>query len=393
MLLNDDCLKALKSIVENSVDSVVTDPPYGWRFMGKAWDGDDIIKQSKNADGRRGPKQMSDGRVRQPRDLPAESAGTYDLSLSANQSFQKFSEDWAKEVYRVLKPGGHMLVFCGPRTYHRMASGVEDAGFEVRDQIQWLFGSGFPKSLDISKAIDKEAGARREVVPRVRVDGKGTGHIYSNGLTMQLGPDISLTTSPSGVTAEAIKWQGWGTGLKPANEPILLARKPLSEKTVAKNVLKHGTGGLNIDGSRIATSEIKLNDSEFKAGFFKDSGGIGERWSGNGTNNTQGRFPANLVLSGAAPELLGECARFFYCAKVSPSERGDTNNHPTVKPQKLMQYLIKLITPPGGTVLDPFMGSGSTCLAAKTLGFDFIGIEKEKEYFEIAERRIESILL
>lgn len=401
MILLGDCLVRLKELPDNSVDSVVTDPPYGWRFMGKAWDGADIERMTKE---RMSQQQTlgKDGKVRaSPRCAPSESAGKYDNSLSANQSFQFFTEGWAKEALRVLKPGGHMLVFCGPRTYHRMASGVEDAGFEIRDQLQWLFGSGFPKSHNLGG--------------------------------------------------------GMGTALKPANEPIVLARKPLSESTIAKNVLRWGVGGLNIDASRIAASDTK----EYQANATRVDGKIRDGFLAspmNATAHSQGRWPSNLLLDETAAELLdaqsGPCktgvitkpptkdaekiikgkkpmitashvdvasgaSRFFYCAKASKSERNaglegmaekftktmnggiggrehnpdeptayNKNHHPTVKPIKLMEYLIKLITPPGGTVLDPFMGSGSTGVAAFKNGFKFIGCEMSTEYVEIAEKRI-----
>lgn len=377
-LLHGCCLVELAGIPSDSIDSVVTDPPYGWRFMGKAWDGADIEKTAK---------QHQNG-VREGKSL---SAGLYDNSLTANKAFELWTAQWAKEAFRVLKPGGHMLVFCGPRTYHRMASGVEDAGFEIRDQLQWLFGSGFPKSMNLGN--------------------------------------------------------GWGTALKPANEPIVLARKPISEKTVAANVLKWGTGGINVDGCRV--------EGAFSSGWSQS----GSKESVNREprpDNPQGRFPANLILDEEAGALLdlqsgllksgahsgprqgfsdspiygngktivsdysasiGGASRFFYCAKASKSERNagceglpvvpqhrngaglgegldpmapsyGQNHHPTVKPIKLMEYLCKLITPLGGTILDPFMGSGSTGVAAKKLGFGFVGIEREAEYVAIAKRRI-----
>lgn len=415
-----DCLEELKKLPDNSVDSMVTDPPYGWRFMGKAWDTVDIDKMERSATGKV-PRLCADGRMRPPReDCKSIAAGTYDQSLTGNQAFQAWTESWASEVYRVLKPGAHILVFCGPRTYHRMASGVEDAGFEVRDQMQWLFGSGFPKSLNV---------------------GKQTGLKEHAGI---------------------------GTALKPANEPILLARKPISEKTVAANVLRWGCGGLNIDACRIGSVRsqiVKTGRSEQKNCFGKYA-----EWDGGYRVATEGRFPANLILDEEAGAMLdaqsgnlkfsyatnegkaasiyggelksernvinkerqndsGGASRFFYCAKASKRERNEgceslsdqvlarsngsksgnnddnpdynenaksrydkrivtKNHHPTVKPQALMRYLITLVTPPNGTVLDPFMGSGSTGVAALTQGFKFIGIEREKEYIEIAKARI-----
>lgn len=372
MLFRGDNLEIMRRFETSSIDAIVTDPPYGWRFMGKAWDGDDIEKMAKSSQGQQLDRQELGWK---PREKRAHAAGKYDLSISANKSFEIWTTQWAKEAFRVLKPGAHMLVFCGPRTYHRMASGVEDAGFEIRDQLQWLFGSGFPKSHNLKD-----------------------------------------------------EWQGWGSALKPANEPIVLARKPLQESTLAKNVLKFGTGALNIDGTRIAGKLWKshVGDGLAKNKFFTD----GERTVYEKHPHTQGRWPANIILDEEAGKMLDEqvsktmnmpsagnkksklanpessmfgisgegnpdyykdsggASRFFYCAKVSKSERGVDNKHPTVKPIKLMEYLCKLITPPKGIVLDPFMGSGTTGIAAKNLGFDFIGIELDKDYFEIAEKRI-----
>lgn len=432
MILLGDCIERLKELEENSVDAVVTDPPYGWRFMGKAWDGADIKKHADWAGKKEGV---------------ASAAGKYSTDRDDNFSFQLFSEKYAKEILRVLKPGAHMLVFCGPRTYHRMASGIEDAGFEIRDQLQWLFGSGFPKSLDISKAIDKAAGAERE-----RYDRPAFGGIFSDDDGTTYGTAIVNTPS----TDAAKEWQGWGTALKPANEPIVLARKPLSENTVAANILRWGVGGLNIDASRIKTDP---NDPGIRTNPTKDSGhtsmfGMGIDPSGKGPE-VQGRWPANLLLDETAAEMLDEqsglltkqgsrklqdcpsemfaggskdstfygdsggASRFFYVAKASKRERNlglegmpevdfsggggvaheksdvygarksGVNFHPTVKPIKLMEYLIRLITPPNGTVLDPFMGSGSTGVAAKRLGFEFIGIEMDPSYAEIARKRLE----
>lgn len=351
VLLLGNCLEVLKDIPDNSVDSVVTDPPYGLSFMNKKWD--------------------------------------YDVP----------SVDIWREVFRVMKPGAHLLSFGGTRTYHRMVVAIEDAGFEIRDQIQWLYGSGFPKSHDISKGIDRAAGAEREVVDK------------------------------------AVKqWQGWGSALKPANEPIVLARKPLSESTLAKNVLRWGVGGLNIDASRIGTAADKGVPGFMKSGNLNNENshgfmsGIKRNMQANNNIASQGRFPANLMLDEEAAALLdeqsGKCrssmtpsktdrkwtkddgtilgfgqastsysdsggaSRFFYCAKASKRERGEGNVHPTVKPTKLMEYLIKLITPPGGVVLDPFTGSGSTGVAAKKLNHDFIGIEMSEEYLLIAKNRI-----
>lgn len=418
-LLGGDSLHVLKELEPNSVDAVVTDPPYGLSFMGKKWD--------------------------------------YDVPSRLL---------WA-EVLRVLKPGGHLLSFGGTRTYHRLVGEIEEGGFEIRDQIMWLYGSGFPKSHDISKAIDKAAGAEREVLGiNPSQVGRKTNNMPSFVNTAEFhgageinGQRQSLLTAPA--TEAAKQWDGWGTALKPANEPIVLARKPLSEKTVALNVLKWGTGALNIDGSRIATDE-QLQGSTVKTDIRGGNYGSGHKPRTDlppFTQNPQGRWPANLILDETAAQMLDEqsgslhlrgnkkpttrgggmyghpsfdgtvglsesghagASRFFYVAKASKRERNAglegmplvmggamgggeetredrppnrtlrQNHHPTVKPIKLMEYLIRLITPPNGIVLDPFMGSGSTGVACKQLGFDFIGIELNAEYLEIAKRRIES---
>ena len=335
---------------DNSVDSVVTDPPYELGFMGKKWDATGIA----------------------------------------------YSVEMWREVLRVLKPGGHLLSFGGTRTYHRMACVIEDAGFEIRDQLQWLYGSGFPKSLDVSKAIDKKLGAKREVV------GKGQAGL-AKGFSRDTGShtvgykevyDITVPASP-----QAQQWDGFGTALKPANEPVCLARKPLAEATIAANVLKWGTGGLNVDGCLIAPRE-----EADKAGFGHYSRNTSKpgALAGRVQNDNErreftptaraGRFPANILLDEEAAAMLDEqsggASRFFYIAKASKSERGTGNTHPTVKPVKLMRYLARLITPPGGTVLDPFAGSGTTLLAAEQEGFDSIGIEMNPEYCEIIRKRM-----
>lgn len=268
---------------------------------------------------------------------------------------------WAKECLRVLKPGGHMLAFSGTRTYHRMVQGIEDAGFEIRDQIQWIYGSGFPKSLNIQKAAIKEG--------------------------------LDITNIPEGL----------GSALKPANEPICLARKPLSESTIVKNVLKHGTGGLNIDGTRIEFAneqDKKLGQSSRPSktsnanDYALNHGGL-EGFDRSDRSHITGRFPANVIFDEEAAKVLDgqvglDVSRFFYVAKASKSDRGEGNIHPTVKPIKLMEYLIKLITPPNGIVLDPFMGSGTTGVAAANLSVRFVGCEMSDEYFEIAKKRIEN---
>ncbi len=412
----------MKEMAENSIDAIVTDPPYELGFMGKSWDSTGIA----------------------------------------------FNVEVWQQTLRVLKPGGHLIAFSGSRTYHRMAVAIEDAGFQIRDQIMWVYGSGFPKSHNISKGIDKAAGAERKVVgQKIRGDveeAKLKGSTYSvadanknNKAIFGYGvEDITVAS-----TLEAQQWDGWGTALKPAHEPMVLARKPL-EGTVANNVLTFGVGGLNIDGSRVeGLSEKELNwtPQRQSANPNIDLGGMraGQEQS---MFNPQGRFPANFIHDGSDEVVAlfpdtgkstggrigkksmgdvtnvpageyevgdpgygdsGSAARFFYCAKASKRDRNEglegfetkkqdvsrkegnpggdnprnrgvherANHHPTVKPTDLMRYLCKLVTPPKGIILDPFMGSGSTGKGAVLEGFEFIGIEQSAEYCEIAKARIE----
>ena len=427
-LILGDSVDKLKELEDNSVDSIVTDPPYGLSFMGKKWD--------------------------------------YDVP----------SQEIFEECLRVLKPGGHLLSFAGSRTYHRMAVRVEDAGFEIRDQIMWIYGSGFPKSLNIGKAMDKVQGNEREVVGKKggKIDfsktKKGDTSFYETAWDNKDYVELEITKGNS-------PYEGWGTALKPAHEPIVMARKPLSEKTVVNNVLEWGTGGINIDASRVGTDDTRSKASMTALG--QNSG-----WNKHSNKEViagseSGRFPANIIFDEEAGKILDEqsgiskstggrsgnkegvgqngiygqysgevkdgnpglgdkggASRFFYCPKTSKRDRNEglddfedkyyaagnqakaelkrgnvefnankgkgkderhnhnqvgvsKNNHPTVKPTDLMLYLIRLVTPTGGTTLDPFMGSGSTGKAAVRGGFDFIGIEREKEYMEIAEARIQ----
>ena len=234
-ILAGDCVEQMRELADESIDAVITDPPYGINFMGKAWDGAAIAEAAVSG---------VDHLTTTERSVSMH-AGRYDLTVTANRRFQGWCEAWATEAFRVLKPGGHLLAFGGTRTYHRLTAGIEDAGFEIRDCLAWLFGSGFPKSLDVSKAIDKAAGAEREVVGQVaKLESYGPNEVYGSG------PDhggVMDITAPA--TPEVAAWEGWGTALKPAHEPIVLARKPLAG-TVAGNVLAHGTGALNIDGCR-----------------------------------------------------------------------------------------------------------------------------------------------
>jgi DNA modification methylase len=400
-----DCLEAMAAMPDGSVDAVVTDAPYGLSFMGKAWD----------------------------KGVPG-------------------VEVWAQAL-RVLKPGGHLLAFAGTRTQHRMAGAIEDAGFEIRDMIAWVYGSGFPKSLNVGKAIDAAAGAEREVVgTKLGLAGysltDGKGGLYGGGFGANgTGEGECQITAPA--TPEAVQWDGWGTALKPALEPLTLARKPL-DGTVAANVLKHGVGGINVAGCRVETK--KRNAGYRKPGSKVNGVSVFGNTKHVNIDETLGRFPANLIHDGSEevvacfPETItgkkgarpekgiwgtgadtsyhnvekgGSAARFFYCAKASKEDREDglrafpvkrgacvtfdpmyqdgpgefmcpmrRNIHPTVKPTDLMRYLCRLITPPGGIVLDPFMGSGSTGRGAALEGFRFIGCELETEYFEIAVARI-----
>jgi DNA modification methylase len=455
-LHNGDCLNVLKMMAEDEVfvDSIVTDPPYELGFMGRSWD-------------------------------------------STGIAFQK--ETW-ELCFKVLKPGGHLLAFSGSRTYHRMAVAIEDAGFEIRDQVMWLYGSGFPKSMNIGKSLDKKLGNEREVVGTLKSkqDIRSGNYVGTATDTNEYSRiDIPITEGNS-------EWEGWGTALKPAHEPLVLARKPLSEKSVVDNVLKHRTGGINIDECRVEGNDAKYPDSnpDFRdqgrqskenMGIDKlsfgqtenvkrkkvvrksrdengvwtdDNSGMKSEGSEYADADPRGRFPSNVMHDGsdAVKDIFphtksgkmkqhieggqynvygkmyprdvetigdeGSAARFFYCAKTSRAERNQgldnlptkkassmpgrrnaddmkdskidndvtdrfvtekKNIHPTVKPIKLMKYLCRLITPKGGTILDPFMGSGSTGMAAKEEKFDFVGIEKEEQYFNIATARIESV--
>ena len=381
-IITGDCRDELPKLPDASVDAIVTDPPYGLSFMGKSWD----------------------------YDVPA-------------------VEIW-RECLRVLKPGGHLLAFAGTRTQHRMAVNIEDAGFEIRDMIAWVYGSGFPKSLDVSKAIDKAVGAEREVLAIGKATKRmipGADQITTGSWVKDNGREyVPAITAPA--TEQARHWQGWGTALKPSLEPITVARKPLAG-TVAANVLAHGTGGLNIDGCRVGTETVKVfGPADGGRKFARKYDHNGENLPAVALSEHTGRWPANLIHDGSdevvarfpadapsgghvsrrnvpksknaygdfgtpAEEFVGyqdsgSAARFFYCAKADAGDRGHGNNHPTVKPADLMRYLCRLVTPPGGTVLDPFAGSGSTLLAADREGFHAIGIELSAEYAAIARRRI-----
>jgi site-specific DNA-methyltransferase (adenine-specific) len=412
------CLDRMRELPDASVDAVVTDPPYELGFMGKSWDSSGIA----------------------------------------------FNTDVWAECLRVLKPGGHLLAFGGSRTWHRIAVAVEDAGFQIRDSVAWLYGSGFPKSLDVSKAIDKAAGAEREVIgEKFSPDGipYASRRVNSSGPSVggnaygDYGDAGHLETAPA--TQDAVKWQGWGTALKPAFEPVIVARKPLVG-TVAANVLEFGTGGLNIDGTRISGTTTQ---KRYSKDFDKFGNAKGKTQAGNEytvLESIQGRWPSNVVLDEFTAGLVDEqsgvsfskaggksgtsfasgvigqpradergghndsggASRFFYVAKASKRDRNEgldgleeresliyseeaqgplpqqtpskpsprQNFHPTVKPTDLMRQLVRLVTPPGGVVLDPFTGSGSTGKAAILEGFEFIGCELTEEYLPIIEGRL-----
>jgi len=399
-LIHGDCFEELKKLPDHSVDSVVTDPPYGLsqepdiREVLEKWlAGEDYTHRGGGFMGK-----------------------TWD-------SFVPGPSIW-REVYRVLKPGGHALVFAGTRTQDLMTIALRLGGFEIRDVIEWLYFSGFPKSMDVSKALDKRAGAEREVVGRYKATGTArtlTGGNYGGGGKNVNQRDFIEITTPA--TDLAKKWDGWGTALKPAHEPIIAARKPLIG-TVAENVEKYGTGALNIDGCRIPDELADLNR---KSRANKQPKGrisqVPAISADHISDENNGRFPANIVTTepdafwskycnvtpkelckkankkdrnsdwrGELINLPDKPARTYGEYKGTPEHATNmhtkrANNHPTVKPTDLMAWLVRLVTPPGGIVLDPFAGSGSTLVAAKREGLGFIGIEREAEYIEIAEAR------
>lgn len=477
-----DCIQVMSEMEANSVHAVVCDPPYGLEFMGKNWDAPwkDIHGNALRSE--------EDARTTK---LGLERGGAdpyigSGIRFGAGRPFQEWCQLWATEALRVLKPGAHLLAFGGTRTYHRLACAIEDAGFEVRDSIHWVYGSGFPKSHSVALGIDKMLGGenRGRAIP--------TASTYQASDTEEKN---KLTSNPveeyEATNPEAEVWLGWGTALKPAHEPVVVARKPLVG-TVAANVIEYGTGGLNIDGCRIGTSggtESVGEPNHLNEVYGHGMGGL------SAVEANKGRWPANIILShsegcvevgerqvksnsqskdrpgtnspiyrpgqehemvgaghgvdgvetiptyrcvdgcpvaeldrqsglvpGAHPqkrfsstrsifgagggfdvpyEDTGGASRFFYVPKASAADRtdgldkswfddGERNIHPTVKPVELMRYLVRLVTPPEGTVLDPFLGSGSTGIAAIREGFNFIGIEKSDEYVELATKRIRS---
>lgn len=576
-LIQADCMEAMRAMPPESVDAIVTDPPYGLSFMGKGWDTFDPTTMAERVgkrDGTGPPSDVRDGRSKGRASSafanPGGEAGAYDFSTRGQRAFQAWCEAWASEALRVLKPGGHLLAFGGTRTSHRLACAIEDAGFEIRDSLMWLYGSGFPKSLDVSKAIDK-ARRRDYVAAAVKLGLDIPGNSLHDWTKAEHAPSDQwwerfkavlsaddwqaierevIGTADKGdaifgnaqgeydltapATPDAERWQGWGTALKPGHEPIVVARKPFAG-TIAVNVLEHGTGAMNIDGCRVgfagADDEAETKGKNRHGDFGTEHGGnsvYGDYTRDEPRENYDppGRWPANVVLShsegcrrvgirtvrgdghfpadrgasgygsavedstggglkgqsdleerhlddelveewaceGGCPvtELdrqsgevgsgwkvnyaeryaaegrqyeggnfggggyqagafsdAGGASRFFYTAKASRAERnagldqfekrallwsnGEQNPgafqsdaterearnfHPTVKPIALMRWLVRLVTPPGGIVLDPFTGSGTTGCAAVLEGFDFIGIERDAEYVGIARARI-----
>ena len=366
LLLNGDCIEQMQKLKDEGklVDSVVTDPPYHLTSIVERY-GKDGSAPAKDKDGLY---------QRQARGFMGKEWDGGDIA---------FRTDTWKLAYDLLKPGGYLLAFSASRNYHRMAVAIEDAGFEIRDQIMWKYGSGFPKSLNIGKAIDKRNGVQGDVI--------GTRKVTSSDIGQKSGWNHLNTDRGDYEYREIMnEYEGWGTALKPAHEPIVMARKPL-EGTNKQNIEKYGTGGINIDGCRIQGDDIggerKITNRKSRDEnnvWTDDNSGMKQEANHFADADPKGRYPANLMHDG----LQEDWARYFYCPKTSSAERGSNNTHPTVKPQELMKYLCRLVTPKGGVVLDPFMGSGSTGMAAKDEGFDFIGIEKEQEYFEIAEARI-----
>ena len=387
-----DCFEQLPALDENSVHAIVTDPPYGLAFMGRSWDDFE-------------PKE-----------------------------YQEWCEKWATECLRVLKSGGHLLAFSGNRTHHRLMSGIEDAGFEIRDTITWHYGSGFPKALDVSKAIDKQADADREVVGEKYRTGGNRDHMNVKGNNGRKSFELEgkvKETEPA--TEQAKQWDGFKSALKPATEFVCVARSPLAEDTIAENVVTHGTGALNIDACRIGTDGEKINRNIYDGEDYNGSnyGQVSQKVTKKYTDT--GRYPSNVVFDARQADVLddevgetesgyrentanvtpsdddatdfgfhydrpergykdeGGPSRYFYTSKASKSERtldGKIDNvHPTVKPIDLMEWLVSLATAKEQIVLDPFAGSGTTCKAAKNKSRQFIGIEQQAKWADVARVR------
>lgn len=385
-IINGECLETMRDMADCSVDAIVTDPPYGLAFMGAKWDtfgrpkpyGNDSMEVRREkalayADEHKGAPRYGNGH------------GTGRMTAVQALDFQTSMTPIFAEALRVSKCGAYILCFGGTRTFHRVACAIEDAGWEIRDTIMWVYGSGFPKSMDVGKAIDKALGAKREKVPNPLARQQTAQHG-----TVALGDKNAVEyIYPEPVTEQAREWDGWGTCLKPAWEPIIVARKPL-DGTVVHNVMEHGVGALNIDGCRLET----LSDgphSTPRSNFGGRRNSMAGPMDRTGYDGSKGRFPANLVHDGsqeATGGLPDGAERYFYCAKASKRDRGEGNDHPTVKPTALMRWLVRLVCPTGGTVLDPFMGSGSTGVAAAVEGMGFVGIDMDSHYCEIAGKRI-----
>lgn len=393
-----DCIDKLKELPENSIDAIITDPPYGLGFMNKEWDDPNKEKELIQRERERTEQRKKEGISNFS--APFSQSVRPGLAIKGakeNRWFQEWSKEWAEQALRVLKPGGYLLSFCATRMYHRMASGIEDAGFQIRDIIMWIYGSGFPKSFSVPKAIDKLYGAEREVI-----GSKLTGNPVNWFANMDEKPrGDGIVKITSSTTPEAKRWDGWGTALKPACEPIVMARKPFSEKNVALNVLKWETGGIDIDSSRIPyVSNEDMQNARW--GTHADSL-VDHKWGMKDMGNNKlasedGRFPSNVILDKEAGQVLRDESRFFYIAKPSQAEKNygmDDNTHsthPTIKPVKLMEYLIKMVTKEEAIVLDPFLGSGTTAVASLRVNRKFIGIEKEEEYLIICKARIKPYL-
>lgn len=474
VVYNGDCVEVMAAMPESSIDAVVCDPPYGLEFMGKEWD--KLTRNLMRADSEADKKRLEEygnsysGRTSKLPDLGA-------TAKYANE-MQLWHEEWAREAFRVLKPGGHILAFGGTRTWHRMAVAIEDAGFEIRDSIAWLYGSGFPKSSNVAISIDKQQGL---------MGNRGKRSSFAGNINQ--GQDVEPAKGMDRhqpISEEAKKWDGWGTALKPAFEPVIVGRKPF-KGTVAKNVLTHGTGALNIDATRIGNETVKVHNAPkgTLAGGEHGRGSVREEDGTIAYRETQGRWPANVTIchepeceqvgtvtdsvpnfntrgedgpmlthgggmhgsnrtgdenevgvgiwecvegcqvaelnrqSGTSKSTggrigkkananvnntpvgnyekgnpgfgdVGGASRFFYVAKASKKERpkvGETS-HPTVKPIALMRWLVRLVTPPGGIVLDPFLGSGTTAEAAILEGFKFVGVEKTEDYLPLIQQRL-----
>ena len=437
-IYNQNCKEGMKLLPDNSISSIVTDPPYG---LSKEPDIVEVLTNWLNNE-----------------EYIHNSKGFMNVAWD---SFVPNPSIW-KEAYRVLKPGGYLLCFASTRTYDLMCISLRLAGFEIRDQIDYIYGSGFPKSMDISKQIDKQFGAEREIVGEGKYFNRQPNGLAScnvTGFSSEIGKrhgSNGYITEPS--AEEAKQFNGYGTNLKPAHEPIIVARKPLSEKTIVDNVLKWNTGGINIDDCRVESSEEDKIMMDKKASknpttnySNKDDKIYGKYALDKASPANQiGRFPANIIMDEEAGKLLdnqsgirpsgkangnaevgiatngqgvpplrrgklisrddtGGASRFFkqcnyddsdyefinfmYCAKASKKERGEGNNHPCVKPLSLIKYLVTLVTPPNGICLDLFEGSGTHAVSCEELGFDYIGFELNKEYYDIAEKRLSNNLL